>query len=192
MKKVTIATWVTLVRVVMVPLFVVLLLAETRVCTGLALVVFVVASVSDALDGYLARKRHEVSNVGVFLDPLADKMLVNSAFVCMAAMYAVPAWVPVVFICRDFAVDGIRMMSAREGKTVSASILGKLKTVFQMAAIILILIGRIIVIDSGYAPLDTIVNMGIYLIEMVFVVMAVMFSLLSGAEYISNGCKELF
>ena len=192
MKKITVATWVTFVRVVLVVPFVALLLAGNRACMPWALGVFVVASISDAIDGYLARSRGEVSNMGAFLDPLADKMLVNSAFVCLAVIEAVPAWVPVAFICRDFAVDGIRMMSAREGKTVSASILGKLKTVFQMAAIIAILLERSFVIGIGYAPFDSMVVMWLQMLEMAIVVLAVMMSILSGVEYISKGWKELF
>ena len=192
MKKITVATWVTLIRVILVVPFVVFLMVGGKAGTILALATFVVASLSDALDGYLARSRGEVSNMGAFLDPLADKMLVNSAFVCLAVLEVVPVLVPVIFICRDFAVDGIRMMSAREGKTVSASILGKLKTASQMVVTVMLLLERAVLANIDLASFNLTVWMVVHTVEMVILVLAVTFCLLSGAEYVSKGCRELF
>ena len=114
-------TILTLIRVILViPLFV-LIFFDNLPAKILTLAFFIVASVTDFVDGYLARKNKQVTDLGAFLDPLADKMLVNLAFLVLVYLNVIPLWVFAVILVRDFAVDGMRMMSAREGKTISAS-----------------------------------------------------------------------
>ena len=111
-----------------------------------ALVLFVVASFTDFLDGYLARKLNLVTNFGKFLDPFADKVLTNSAFILLMItpswveieLIRVPAWIVIIMIIRDLAVDGIRMIGVSQGKVIAASKIGKLKTVMQIIAIIFV------------------------------------------------------
>lgn len=101
-----------------------------------ALLIFVVASFTDFLDGYIARKHHLITSFGKFVDPIADKLLVNTSFILLALEGSVPAFLVIIMIWRDMIVDGIRMMAATDGKVMAAGIWGKLKTVLQMFAII--------------------------------------------------------
>lgn len=119
----------TIVRMALVPVFIVLLLYVNRIA---ALVVFIVASATDWLDGYLARKNHEITNFGKFMDPLADKMLVTSALVCFVGTAQLPAWVAMIVIGRDLAVDGLRMVAASRDVVMAAGKSGKVKTAATM------------------------------------------------------------
>ncbi|MCD8010884.1 MAG: CDP-diacylglycerol--glycerol-3-phosphate 3-phosphatidyltransferase [Lachnospiraceae bacterium] len=123
----------TMLRVVMVPFFVFFLLADLGE-TGdiIALALFCVASLTDLLDGYIARKYNLVTNFGKFMDPLADKLLVGSAAICLTAMDRLPAWVTVILIGREFVISGFRLVAAERGVVIAASYWGKFKTTFQM------------------------------------------------------------
>ena len=124
---------------VLVPVFIVLYL------TGypyIAAAVFVIASVTDFLDGHLARKYDLVTNFGKIMDPLADKLLVTSALVCMVQTGIVPGWMVIVILAREFAITGLRSVAASEGIVIAAAWSGKIKTVTQMIAIIFLLIGN--------------------------------------------------
>ena len=127
----------TVFRVILVAPFVALLMFNFK---WLALAVFIVASFTDFLDGYLARSRGLVTEFGKFMDPLADKLLVVSALICFVQMQRLPAWFAIVIISRDFIVSGIRMLAAEQGTTIAASYLGKVKTFVQMVMIIVMLI----------------------------------------------------
>lgn len=107
------------------------------------IVCFVVASITDFIDGRLARAKNQVTDLGAFLDPLADKMLVNLTFLALVVQNLVPLWMFAVILIRDFAVDGVRMMAARQGRTLAANKSGKLKTMVQMLTITLILLNVI-------------------------------------------------
>ena len=109
----------------------------------IVLILFVVASFTDFLDGYIARKHNLITSFGKFIDPIADKLLVNTMFVMFAAMGIVPVVPVVIMIWRDTIVDGLRMNAAGKGKVVAAGLLGKLKTVTQMLAIIFILLNNL-------------------------------------------------
>ena len=124
----------TLMRVILVPFFVFFLLAGWGL-TGdvIALVIFCVASFTDYLDGHLARKYHLVTNFGKFMDPLADKLLVGSAAICLIELGRIPAWVVVILIGREFVISGFRLIAAEKGTVIAASYWGKTKTVCQMA-----------------------------------------------------------
>lgn len=130
----------TMFRVMAVPLLIVLLLFDGRITGLLAAAVFSVAAITDYLDGYIARRYGLVSNLGKILDPLADKMLVSTAFIMLIPLERIPAWIVCVIIGRELAITGFRNIISDHGDDTSASMLGKYKTGFQIAAIIPLLI----------------------------------------------------
>jgi len=130
----------TIFRIAAVPLLIALMVSPSRWCGFFAAMVFSVAAITDYLDGYLARRFSLVSNLGKILDPLADKLLVSSAFIMMINHGRVPAWVVCVIIGRELAVTGLRNIISEKGEDVSASNLGKWKTGCQIAAIIPLLL----------------------------------------------------
>jgi CDP-diacylglycerol--glycerol-3-phosphate 3-phosphatidyltransferase len=132
----------TLLRILAVPVLVVALLDETPGGDVLAAIVFAVASMTDAIDGYLARARNWVTTFGKLMDPIADKLLIIAALVALVSLNRVAAWVAMVIIAREFAVTAMRMAAVSQGVVVSANVLGKLKTVVQVAMVFaLILVG---------------------------------------------------
>ena len=130
----------TLYRIASIPLFVILMLSDGKVATIAAAILFSAASITDYLDGYLARKWGLITNLGKVMDPLADKLLVSSAFIMLCAHNWIPAWIVCLIIGRELAVTGLRNMIADKGDDLSASWLGKYKTVFQISAIIPLII----------------------------------------------------
>ena len=130
----------TLFRIAAVPIIVILMLFPTRVTTFLAAIFFSAAAITDYFDGYLARKFGLVSNLGKVMDPVADKLLVSSAFIMLTSLGWVPAWMVCIIIGREIAVTGLRNIIAEKGEDLSASNLGKYKTGFQIAAAIPLLI----------------------------------------------------
>ena len=106
----------------------------------ISLAIFVIASVTDWFDGYLARKHHLVTNFGKFMDPLADKLLVCSAMICLIELERLPAWIVIIIIAREFIISGFRMIAAENGIVIAANYWGKFKTVSQMIMIILLLL----------------------------------------------------
>ncbi len=158
---------VTLSRIFLVPVLVTLLL--TRYSVPIAATVFLAAAMTDFLDGYLARSRNQVTTLGKLLDPLADKLLVSSAFVSLVELEIVPAWMVVIIIGREFAVTGLRSIAASEGFAIGASELGKLKMGAQVAAITLLILG------SEYAVFETLGSVTLY--------MVVLFAVWSAVDY---------
>jgi len=130
----------TLFRVAAVPVIVILLMYPSRPTTVIAALLFSAAAITDYLDGYYARRRGLVSNLGKVMDPVADKLLVSSVCIMLAAIGWVPAWVVCIIVGRELAVTGLRNIIAEKGEDVSASNLGKYKTGFQIAALIPLLI----------------------------------------------------
>ena len=131
----------TILRVLMIPFFVVFMLMDI---TGgadkwIAVSLFVIASLTDFLDGYIARKYNLVSNFGKFMDPLADKLLVGAAMICLVEMGRLPAWIVIIIISREFIISGFRLVASDNGIVIAASYWGKFKTVFQMAMIIVLI-----------------------------------------------------
>lgn len=124
----------TLSRVIMVPFFVVfiLLVPQFLYFKWIALAIFVIASLTDLLDGKIARKYNLVTNFGKFMDPLADKLLVCSALIAMSSLGVIPAWITIVIIAREFIISGFRLIAAEKGVVIAASMWGKWKTTFQM------------------------------------------------------------
>lgn len=140
----------------------------------LAGVFFVIASITDLMDGQLARKYHWISDFGKLWDPIADKVLINGVLIGLAVNGSIPVFIPIIMICRDIIVDASRMYASTKGKVVAANIWGKLKTVFQMIAIILILFSFGIVSDN---------LVFFYLVQNLFLLVATVFSVVSGVIY---------
>ena len=132
----------TIARMILVPFFVLFILtgwgedANRYIC----LAIFVAASITDWLDGYLARKNNLVTNFGKFMDPLADKLLVCSALICMIELDRLPAWIVIIIIAREFIISGFRLIAAENGVVIAANYWGKFKTVSQMIMIILLIL----------------------------------------------------
>ncbi len=128
----------TVMRVIAIPFFVVLMLAPISGepcegwCKWVALALFIAASLTDLIDGKLARRYGLVTNFGKFMDPLADKLLVCSALICLVELGRIPAWAVIIIIAREFVISGIRLIAADDGVVIAASKWGKVKTVFQM------------------------------------------------------------
>ena len=125
----------------MVPVFVVFMLADVlggadRYIDG---ILFIAASLTDTLDGYLARKNNQITVFGKFMDPLADKLLVCSAMICLVEMGKLPAWIVIVIISREFIISGFRLIASDNGRVIAASYWGKFKTTFQMLMICLMI-----------------------------------------------------
>lgn len=140
MKQMNTPNKLTLLRVIMIPFFVVFMLADLGSWSKwAALIVFVVASMTDWLDGYLARRDHLVTDFGKFMDPLADKLLVCSALICLIQLGQLPAWIVIVIISREFIISGFRLIASDNGVVIAASYWGKFKTTFQMIAVILLI-----------------------------------------------------
>ena len=132
----------TLFRVILIPFFVFFLLSQAagEASDTIALIIFVIASLTDWLDGKIARKYNLITDFGKFMDPLADKLLVCSAMICFVELHKLPAWIVVIIIAREFIISGFRLIAADNGVVIAASIYGKFKRVTQMAMIILLLI----------------------------------------------------
>lgn len=134
------ANKLTMLRVVMIPAFVIVLYADFEGCRYVALALFAIASFTDFLDGYIARSRNLVTDFGKFTDPLADKVLVMTAMLMFVSWGQMPAWVLAVVLARELAVSGLRMIAATEGKVIAAAWSGKVKTASTMVCIILMLL----------------------------------------------------
>jgi len=130
----------TLLLIFFVPLVVVLLLTKGANMDLWAVGVFLLAAVTDLLDGYLARKRGQITTLGILLDPIADKLLTFAAFVSLVELHLVPAWMVVIIVGREFAVSGLRSIASAEGYVLEPSELGKTKMVFQVVAITVIIL----------------------------------------------------
>lgn len=165
----------TILRVILIPFFVVSLLVfhgEIRFLRYLAASIFIVASLTDMLDGKIARKYNLVTNFGKFMDPLADKLLVCSALVCFVALpdNPMPAWVVIIIISRDFIISGFRLVASDSGVVIAASWWGKIKTVVQMLMSVLLILNfdgawfNLAEIISIYAALAlTVISLADYL-----------------------------
>ena len=160
-------------------LFMVFVLLPETWAKIVALVLFIAGAISDLIDGKWARRDKIVTDLGAFLDPLADKMLVNLAFLALVVLGVVPVWVFAIILVRDFAVDGMRMMAARDGVTIAASFYGKLKTTMQMTALIILLLNLIVNLEF----FTVIGNIALYL--------ALILTVFSGGDYLIKGWKKV-
>lgn len=132
----------TMFRVILIPFFVFFLLAPYFEGYGnyVAVAIFIVASLTDLLDGKIARKYNLVTNFGKFMDPLADKLLVCSAMICLIELGLLPAWIVIIIIAREFIISGFRLIASDNGVVIAASYWGKFKTTFQMLMVIVLLL----------------------------------------------------
>jgi len=138
--KMNLPNKLTMLRVIMIPFFIVFLLVPvTPYDKWIALAIFILASLTDLLDGKIARKYNLVTNFGKFMDPLADKLLVCSALICLIELNKIPAWMVIIIIAREFIISGFRLIASDNGVVIAASYWGKFKTTFQMAAVCLLI-----------------------------------------------------
>lgn len=190
------ANIVTLVRILLVPVFFVAFVSPwpdwfpdwneaEMLKPWLAALLFVVLACTDALDGYLARSRGEVTNFGKFMDPLADKILVAAALLALCELQILPAWVALVILTREFIVSGLRMLAASEGVVVAASWYGKAKTVFQIIAIVMFIIK-----DSHPFISDPTVETTFYIISWIFMIIALVLTVVSMLDYLAK-CRGI-
>ncbi|MDY2596083.1 MAG: CDP-diacylglycerol--glycerol-3-phosphate 3-phosphatidyltransferase [Oliverpabstia sp.] len=167
----------TLLRVILIPFFVVCMLAVSADWgKWAALVIFVIASLTDTLDGYLARRDNLVTNFGKFMDPLADKLLVCSAMICLVDLERIPSWVVIIIIGREFVISGFRLIASDNGIVIAANYWGKIKTVCQMVMII------IVIADLG----------GVFgIVEQVLIYLSLLLTVISLATYLWDNRKVL-
>lgn len=128
------ANKITLLRIILIPLFLFFIYSNIEYNMIISTVIFVIASITDYLDGYVARSRNEVTNFGKFLDPLADKLMVTAAFISLVELGRIEGWIIFIIIAREFAITGFRAVAASDGLVIAASIWGKIKTVTQIIA----------------------------------------------------------
>lgn len=170
----------TMARVVMIPIFLFYLDQDTPKACFYAALIYTAAALTDALDGYLARKLGVVSVLGKFLDPLADKLIVMAGLVWMVPMGRISAWVVVILLSREMAVNGLRTIAASEGVVISAGDDGKIKTALQMIGIIALVIGY--PYHLAYAGIDLGV-IDLQRVGRVWVYLSLVFSVASAAQY---------
>jgi CDP-diacylglycerol---glycerol-3-phosphate 3-phosphatidyltransferase len=167
-------------RVVLIPLVLIYIDNFSPLRSFIAACLYLVSAATDALDGYLARSRGQVSVLGKFLDPLADKLIVNAVLVFMVSLGRVPAWVVVVMIARDLAVNGLRSIASAEGLVIAASDGGKVKTALQLVALSFLLV------HFRYPVLGTEVFIDYHLTGMAVLYVSLAMSILSGVDYIRS------
>jgi CDP-diacylglycerol--glycerol-3-phosphate 3-phosphatidyltransferase len=132
--------WITIGRILLIPVFMVALLASVPGGDWLALGVFTLAALTDKLDGYIARSRGVTTTFGIFLDPLADKLMISAALISLVQLGRLAAWVAMVIIAREFLVSGLRMLAATQDRVIAASQWGKVKTAVQVVAVMALIV----------------------------------------------------
>lgn len=168
----------TILRMIMVPFFVFFMLVPVFPGAGkwISLALFVIASLTDTLDGYIARRDNLVTDFGKFMDPLADKLLVCSALICFVELGDLPAWMVIVIIAREFIISGFRLVASDNGIVIAASKTGKLKTICQMIMVVLV------IADLGGF---------FHVLEQIFIWLALILTVVSLIEYIWNNKNVL-
>lgn len=173
------ANKLTTFRVLCIPIFVVFMLIESIPYNYyLAAIVFIIASITDLFDGKIARKYHLVTNFGKFMDPLADKMLVSAALICLTPKM-IPSWVVIIIISRELFISGFRMLAADQGIVLAAGWWGKFKTAFSMVMIIVLIVNT---------PLN---NSVLYIIGQVLIWISLALTIISMIEYVSKNFNVL-
>jgi len=169
----------TIARMCMVPLFMIALLINTPASRIAAAVIFALASLTDMLDGQIARKYNMITNFGKLMDPLADKVLTAAAMICLVELGDLAAWIAVVIIFREYLITGLRSVAANENIVVAANIWGKVKTVCQMIALILLMLKPQIIALCG-------INIGLWVMYV-----AVALTIYSGLDYVLKLNKQI-
>lgn len=181
---------ITVARMLLIPIMIIvpylgfnnILFGSVTIGSFITLIIFLIASFTDFLDGYLARKNNLVTTFGKFLDPIADKLLVLSALIMLVEQGIIPGWIPIIIAAREFIVSGIRMLAAGDGKVIAASWYGKVKTVSQMIAISLAFLStntfmQFTSVEMGTGTLILNILMSLAMI------VAVLMTILSGVDY---------
>ncbi len=188
----------TMFRIFIIIIFIPTVLMDKMISSYIALFLFIIAAISDYLDGYIARKYNIISNFGKVMDPLADKIMVISALLCFVQLNIVPAWMVIIIIAREFLISGIRIMAAKDGDIIAASNWGKIKTITEIIAIIAILVLLSIVNTLEYLSISTekisILDFQIRVILLRLIPYWLMFfvavtALISGLEYYFKNIK---
>ena len=163
----------TVLRVILIPFFVVIMMIENganQTFRYVAAAIFIIASLTDMLDGKIARARGLVTNFGKFMDPLADKLLVCSALICLIQLGQLPAWMVIIIVSREFIISGFRLVAAEQGIVIAASYWGKFKTTFQMIAVVLMILNfealsAVTLICTWAALILTIISLVDYIVK---------------------------
>ena len=175
---------ITVFRMLIAPVFLVIFFLDIECKMLISALIFAVGSVTDAIDGHLARKNNIVTNFGKLLDPIADKMLVTAAFLAFMQVGLCNIWIVMVMLTREFAITSVRLIAAAQGVVIPANIGGKIKTVFQMIAIISVMvIAEINGMLSANLPLELISNIMLGITAVISVV--------SGLVYLRDSCKVI-
>lgn len=169
-----IANKVTMVRLFLIPVFVIAYYYYGT-AYNIAAIIFIIASLTDAIDGHLARSRNLITNFGKFVDPLVDKVLTLAAFIVLVESAVIPAWAVIIIVARELIITGFRTLAADMGITIAASIWGKAKTISQMVSLVLLLL------ESEFTHM-----IGIYVFYL-----AVILTIISGVDYIIKNKKVL-
>ena len=193
------ANKLTIFRIILVPLMVIVaIINPAGSLLGISTtfwimgIIFIIASITDKLDGYIARSRNQITTFGKFLDPIADKILVLTAMIIFVEYDKLPAWIPIIVAFREFLVSGFRLVASQKGgQVIAASVWGKLKTVTQMIALVLMFVDSY---SYGYFITNPIDNIGLKILNIITFIMmtvSVIATIFSGYDYIKNG-KDLF
>ena len=181
------ANKLTMIRIFLVPVFLIFITVEDIPYGSIiATVVFIIASLTDQLDGHIARSRNQITNFGKFMDPLADKLLVTAALVSLVELKLVAGWAVVVILAREFAVSGLRTLAASDGIVIAASWWGKIKTVTQMIAILLLLLKVNIntsVSAISFVSNNSFLNSFFTYVPETIMYIAVLITIISGIDY---------
>lgn len=181
------ANKLTLIRIFLVPIFLIFIaVKDMPYGTFLATFIFILASLTDKLDGYIARSRNQITKFGKFMDPLADKLLVTSALISLVELQVIPSWAAVIIIAREFAVSGLRTLAASEGIVIAASWWGKVKTVIQIITIGILLVEVNISNSeylSSYVADSTFLQQFFNYVPDIMLYITVAITLLSGYDY---------
>ncbi|MGM0502934.1 MAG: CDP-diacylglycerol--glycerol-3-phosphate 3-phosphatidyltransferase [Bacillota bacterium] len=167
--KLNLPNQITLLRIALIPIFMFFLLVDP-IGGGryIAVIIFIIASITDAIDGYLARNRELVTNFGKFADPVADKLLISAALVALVDLQQISAWPVMIILAREFTITGLRVLAASQGTVISASNLGKYKTNSQIFAIIFLILDLSLAVPVGQ----------------ILLWIAVVLTVVSGADYL--------
>lgn len=188
---------ITVIRILLVPIFMIIMFLPFEWANLVAFLIFIVAALTDSLDGHIARSRNLVTNFGKFLDPLADKLLVSAALIALVGRDMIPSWFATVVIAREFMVTGIRLLANGEGRVIAASIWGKIKTITQIIAISLLLLDtyklpanetdlfmieklKTLFTTFSAAPLTNLVG----ILSTFMIIVAIIITIFSGVDYI--------
>lgn len=172
------ANKITMIRMLLIPVFMMCLFSNWDYGKPLAVGIFLIASVTDFLDGYIARKYNQITDFGKFIDPLADKLLVTAAFVGLVEFNIMPAWVAIIIIARELIVNALRTVAISSGKVIAASNFGKAKTIIQLVGVTILLSIGYLNITLGIISLNSIINTVILII-----------TVLSGFDYLYKNWK---